>query len=80
MKGETKGEIFSRSPLSRNFFCVPQQLRLRVLHLDFFISKRPEGRDVMPLSSVPSRADTLHRLNWVICPPIGFIAREGDSA
>lgn len=34
----------------------------------------------MPLSSVPSGADTSRCLNWVIRPPICFIAHEGDSA
>lgn len=33
----------------------------------------------MPFTSIPSRADTSHCLNWVIYPRICFIAHEGDS-
>lgn len=81
MKEGTEGKIFSGSSFSHNFPCVPQQVSLvreSCTSISLLI-KSPEGRDVMPLSSVPSGADTLHFLNWVICPPVCFIAREGDS-
>lgn len=59
--------------------CFPvDEAGLQVLHL-YFSAKSPEGRNVMPLSSVPSKADTSHCLNWVIHLPICFIVHEGDS-